>query len=111
MNASIKDDIKRKLDLINCNDIEKIKEVVDDIEQMLGIATAGGGSFSRTGSFDYRQWPQLFGHEIVDVKKVFWSLGVTYNYVSAAWLIQDEISIGVLICIIRCLEFSRCPIA
>ena len=60
MNASIKDDIKRKLDLINCNDIEKIKnkEVVDDIEQMLGIATAGGGSFSRTGSFDYRAVPE-----------------------------------------------------
>lgn len=25
------------------------------------------------------QWPHLFGHEIVDVKKVFCSFGLTYD--------------------------------
>ena len=59
MNASKKAEIKRKLKLIDCANINKtnIQKVVDEIEEILGIATTGGGATSRTGHYDYSPDP------------------------------------------------------
>ena len=59
MNASKNAEIKRQLDFIDCNNIDeaKIKEVVADIEETLGIPMAGGGAISRSGTYDYHAVP------------------------------------------------------